>query len=56
MITLYAPPPEGLLSVEKGVHSSDVIVKLTRLGQSWLKGTGQVGKVELRRDLVSKRA
>lgn len=52
---LYAPPPENLLSVEKGIHSSDVIQKLTRLGQAWLKLTNQRGYVTLRKD-IAKRA
>lgn len=52
---LYAPPPDGLLSVEKGIHSAEVIPKLARLGQAWLKGTGQVGEVKLRKD-IAKRA
>jgi hypothetical protein len=53
---LYAPPPENLLSVEKGIHSSDVIPKLTRLGNAWLKLTNQRGYVTLRKDIVKKRA
>jgi hypothetical protein len=53
---LYAPPPDDLLSVEKGIHSSDVISALTRLGISWLKLTNQRGYVTLRKDIVKKRA
>lgn len=53
---LYAPEPDGLLSVEKGIHSSDVIAALTRLGKSWLKLTNQRGYVSLRKDIAKKRA
>lgn len=53
---LYAPPPDDLLSVEKGIHSSDVISKLTRLGIAWLRLTNQRGYVTLRKDIVKKRA
>lgn len=53
---LYAPPPENLLSVEKGIHSTDVISKLTRLGMAWLKATNQTGEIVLRKDIAKKRA
>lgn len=52
---LYAPEPDGLLSVQKGIHSTDVISALTRRGLSWLAKTGQKGVVVLRTD-IAKRA
>lgn len=51
---LYAPPPENLLSVEKGIHSTDVIAALVKLGKAWLKGTGQKGEIRLRKDLAKR--
>jgi hypothetical protein len=52
---LYAPPPENLLSVEKGIHSTDVISALVKLGKAWLKLTNQEGEIRLRKD-IAKRA
>lgn len=53
---LYAPPPENLLSVEKGIHSTDVIAALVKLGKAWLKLTNQEGEIRLRKDIAKKRA
>jgi hypothetical protein len=53
---LYAPPPENLLSVEKGIHSTDVISALVKLCKAWLKGTNQDGEIRLRKDIAQKRA